>query len=243
MQGCSDMPLQHSFLFLHNIMGRSGLDYRLTDEEKALRYEPAPSIPKWFLKEMKALVPLNPHGEPFLRFVWGMDRTDWFDGVELPRYQDTFYDPPKYRGREAWILEGWQPPDVFDRAEWEAQKDLLGDFPTKGVWDHLAIHANPDGSYRPLEQGAIDLVRSWAYWRGMPRQRSIQFLIDQKRQRKAYNEAAKRARLENTIGEALIAFRRLFETEVEKAFSLPKSNADGTATTASGLIVPASAIS
>lgn len=151
------------------------------EEKSDLQYLPAPEISKDFTDRFNAIVPLSPNGrDRMLRFVWGMDRTEYVAGYDVRRYSDVDHEPPKYVGRARWVLEGWQSPDVYDRKEWAESRHLLGEFPSNGVWDFIEYHVDSEDGYLPLDDSAIKRVESWAHWRSKGSKRSLEFLMEQK---------------------------------------------------------------
>jgi hypothetical protein len=118
-------------------------------DEKGLEYVPAPPRPPGFDRELKRLVGICPNGtDLYLRFVWGMDVTEVLDGQLVHRYPDPL---GKYVGVDRWVLEGWQSPDVYDRTEWNLNRDLMGPWPENGVWDYIATLQDEQGGYLPLD--------------------------------------------------------------------------------------------
>jgi hypothetical protein len=109
-----------------------------------------------------------------------MDRMDYVAGFLVRRYSDTDHNPPKYIGRARWVLEGWQSPDVYDKAEWLKDEHLLGPFPSSGVWDFIEYHETAEGEMLHLDDSAIKRVESWACWRSKGEKRSIEYLMEKK---------------------------------------------------------------
>lgn len=212
--------------------------------EDALQYEPAPAISKEFTREFNKLVPLSPNGtERLLKFVWGNDRKEYVAGVNICRYGDTDNDPPKFQGRCRWILEGWQPPDIYDPIEWDVCKGLLGPYPTNGYWDFLAYLEDAKQGFISLEDGrALEMVRSWLWHRGEGKKRSIEHLMEQRAIRRQLADARKKEAAEAVA----MKFGEDVVKEFEKAKNTPNAFADQVKTvfggayetTASGLIVP-----
>lgn len=148
---------------------------------KGLLYMSPPPVTKEFQKEFKRIVPISPNNrDRMLRYAWGMDRMEYIAGFEVRRYHDTEHLPAKYIGKARWILEGWQSPDIYDKREWMENKHLLGPWPENGVWDFIEIHETPEGEFAPLDQSALDRCRSWSFWRGAGRQKSIDALMEAK---------------------------------------------------------------
>lgn len=151
------------------------------EEKSDLQYVPAPEISKEFTARFDAIVPLSPNGKDrMLRYVWGMDRTEYVAGYDVRRYSDTDHEPAKYVGRGRWVLEGWQSSDVFDEKEWKQSEHLLGPFPRNGFYDFIEYHTDLNEEYLPLDDSAIKRVESWAHWRSKGSKRSLEFLMEQK---------------------------------------------------------------
>lgn len=123
-----------------------------------------------------------------------MDRLEFCGGHWERRYGDTQNTPQKYVGRDCWVIEGWQPPDMYDRDEWEKQKHLLGEWPANGVWDFIAFHTDNKGGYLPLDQSALNHIQIWAHWQGKTRKESIEEVLSAKFElRKARYQERKKA--------------------------------------------------
>lgn len=204
-----------------------------------LLYQEAPAISDWFTTEFEKLVPMSPNGKDrMLRFSWGCDVLEYIAGFWERRYGDSDHTPPKYVGRCRWVLEGYQPPDIFDEDEWKKDEHLLGPFPRTGSWDFIAFHVNNEQGYLPLDQSALNHVQIWAHWQSKGQKRSVEELLAAKhamwakRQQERDDHAATVAQ---TFGENVVKeFEKASETP--SAFSLPKT--DGYETTASGILIP-----
>ena len=144
--------------------------------QKGLLYIPPPEIPADFKRQFNNIVPVCPTGERYLRFVWGMDRKQI--GSNLCRYHDVLNVPAKYVGLERWVLEVWQTPEVFDRAEWAQHESTLGDFPESGVWDFVAILETGTGEFLNLGARALQMAREWRHWRGQNKKQVIGDLLE-----------------------------------------------------------------
>lgn len=166
-------------------------------EYKELIYEPPPFVHESFWAEFNALVPDVPDspGTKRLRWIWGMDVLEYCAGFWERRYGDTDHKPVKYIGRARWVLEGYQPPSIYNRTEWAKDEHLLGPFPENGTWDFVAFHTDNQGGYLPLDESAINHVRIWAHWQGKGKKRSVEELLAAKHalwhQRHVEREAAK----------------------------------------------------
>lgn len=207
--------------------------------DSGLRYEPPPVVSESFTKAFNEIVPLSPNGvDRQIRYVWGCDRLEYCAGYWERRYGDVFHDPAEYVGRCQWILEGWTSPDVFDRAEWKADEHLLGEWPASGVWDFIEYHMDADHNYLPLDESALERVRNWKYWQGLPWKRSVDMALESKHKlwtRRQKERAAAADKVSTRFGEEVV---KLFENEKAAVHSLP-SKTGGFKETASGILVPA----
>jgi hypothetical protein len=113
-----------------------------------------------------------------LRYVWGMDRLEFCAGEWDRRYADIDNEPPKYIGKPRWVLEGWQSPDVFDKAEWLRDEHLLGAWPANGVWDFIEYHETTEREFLPLDNSALDRVRNWKHWRSKGFKRAVEAMME-----------------------------------------------------------------
>lgn len=188
----------------------------------SLLYEPPPFVPQSFYDEMAKIVPVCPNNlDLYLRWSWGMDRMEFVKGHWTPRYGDNFHDPPKYIGREGWVLEGYQSPDVFDERVWEQNAHILGPWPRNGVWDFIEYHETPDGGYLPLDHNALDRARNWKHWKSKGHKRGVEELI---RQRETRLTIQLRRDDEAAQGAAQIGAEKLiraFEHSPNREYSVP----------------------
>jgi len=201
-----------------------------------LAYEPAPEVSKDFTTRFNAIVPISPNGrDRMLRYIWGMDRTEFVAGYDVRRYSDVDHEPAKYVGRARWVLEGWQSPDVYDRKEWEAVEHLLGPFPARGVWDFIEYHVGPNEEYLPLNGSALRRAESWAHWRSKGAKRSIEFLMYQKMRKWALQEKIRQERADAVAAEFGEQYVKLIENETNPVST---SGNGGFKKTAGGILVP-----
>lgn len=206
------------------------------EENTDLEYLPAPEISKEFTARFDAIVPLSPNGrDRMLRYVWGMDRTEYVAGFDVRRYSDVDNDPPKYVGRARWVLEGWQSPEVYDRKEWDENEHLLGPFPLNGYWDFIEYHTGPEEEYLPLDTSAITRVESWACWRSKGAARSIEFLMEQKMMKWAIQEKIRQERADAVAMEFGEQYVKITESDTN-----PVSTSGGGSfkKTKGGILVP-----
>lgn len=146
-------------------------------KQTELIYLPPPSVAKSFWDEFNKIVPICPGDstQKILRYVWGCDRKTGVGEWERTRYADT---AGKYVGMPRWVLEGWQSSEVYDRDDWEQNaKSVLGEFPNNGVWDFIEYHETPEGEFLPLDNSALERVRSWGFWRSKGHKRSSDHLL------------------------------------------------------------------
>lgn len=205
--------------------------------ERGLLYEPPPFVAPSFWEEFNKLVPdvpNAPRGTKLLKITWGMDRLEFCAGYWERRYGDTDNTPVKYVGRARWVIEGYQPPTVFDEDEWKKDEHLLGEFPRAGIWDFVAFHETNGGGFMPLDNSALNHVRIWAHWQGTGKQRSIDELLAAKhalwaKRHKEREVAAEKVAMD--FGDKVI---KEFEKAVDtpKAFSMPYEVSPG------GIIIP-----
>lgn len=140
-----------------------------------LKYQSPPEVPSKFWEEVRKIVGINPHtGLPYVRFIWGMDRTDYADGLFVRRYPDV---GNIYVGAPYWVMEGWQPPTIYNQMDWKRNEKLLGEFPHNGVWDFIAFVRNSDMSFRPLDDRALNMCRQWKAWRQHRKAEAINDII------------------------------------------------------------------
>ncbi len=202
-----------------------------------LLYISAPDVSDAFWAELREIVPTSPNGvDPFLKPVWGMDRLEYISGFWDRRYGDTENEPPKYIGREAWVWEAWQSPDVFDREQWEQVAHLVGEWPANGVWDMVSYHVNEDGSYKKLEDGGLDIARSWKYHQNLGRQRSIDILMEQKMARYSFQQQRQQERasaVAEQFGEDVV---RIFDRQKDQVSTSGRNI--GYKKTEGGILIP-----
>lgn len=217
-----------------------GMNASLASSELAkagLRYVPPPLVSGEFQRAFEGLVPVDlATGRRLLRFVWGMDRLEYYSGEYLPRYADTENDPPKYIGKARWIIEGWQSPDVYDRAEWASYAHLLGPFPEDGVWDFIEVHETPDGEFAPLDSSALRKVEGWAWHQKQSRRHVVGALLQAKARRQELREATRKAAADAVMDEYHDLIARAFvDGDKNAAFSIPS----GMKMSAGGILVKA----
>lgn len=206
----------------------------MTAKKTALAYIPAPEISAEFKIRFAEVVPLCPAGEPYLRYVWGMDRMERRGKFERRRYSDL---TGKYIGLNRWVLEGWQASDVYDRNEWERRSDVMGAFPNNGVWDFIAIHETDEGEYLPLDNSALERARSWAFWRSKGRKRSVEALFNQQEERQYWQTKREKEAADRVLDDFVEEVIRAEEAPGNTAFSLP-SESGKYKRTAAGLYIP-----
>lgn len=212
---------------------------KTAEDESGLLYIPSPAVSEAFQTEFNKIVRMSPNGfERMLRFAWGMDRLEFANGFWFRRYPDTDNVPAKYVGRERWVVEGWQSPDVFDREEWEKQEALLGPFPENGVWDFIEYHETENEQFLPLDNSALERARSWAMWQSKGTKRSLEFLTNQKMQKLALNMAIRREKADAVAEEFGEAWVKAEEKLANPMTTHGPDIARGFKPTESGLLVP-----
>lgn len=213
-----------------------------TQHYHGLIFEPEPFTPQSFWDEFNRIVPLSANGvDRKLRYVWGNSRTEYVEGQQVVRYADLDNHPAKYVGRCRFLLEGWQSPSVYDQAEWEKYKDILGEWPRNGVWDFIEVHEDAEGNYLPLDHTAIERVKSWAFWNSKDRARSIEFLLEQRALRLALQAERDRIAAQKVsaqFGEEVV---KVLENNKNPVHSLPaqKQEIGGFKKTQGGILIPA----
>lgn len=171
---------------------------------------PAPSRPPGFDRELKRLVGLSPNGtDLYLRFIWGMDVTEVLDGMTVHRYPDPL---GKYVGVDRWVLEGWQSPDVYDRTEWNLNRELMGPWPENGVWDYIATLQDEQGGYLPLDASkAMKMVREWRQWKSKTKKRTLEDLLKSRCVLQVAKETAAAAKKKTVMADFVDRFTRASE--------------------------------
>lgn len=214
----------------------------MSDNNSHLEYVPAPAISEEFTREFERIVPLK-DGIRQLRFVWGMDRLEYCGGHWERRYGDTDNNPPKYVGRERWVIEGFQPPEIYNRAEWEAKEHLLGPWPVNGVWDFIEFHVSNNGGYLPLDETALNHARIWAYWQGKGRKASVEELLGAKLEvrKRRYQERKEAAdKVSTAFGERVVQHFENATDAVTTVGKNPLTLPPGFSKTTGGIIIPSS---
>jgi hypothetical protein len=205
-----------------------------------LQYIPAPMpILDGFHKQVKNIVGLSPNGvDPMVRFEWAMDITERWGEKLVQRYPDD-NEPPKYVGLPYFIMEGWQNPEVYDREEWEQNKDVMGDFPENGVWDFIAVVRDEQFNYLPLGSRALQMARENRFWRSKGNKRAIAELKERRAKLQGLKDqrfaAAKKEILDNFVKEFSDAERNNPNAQFSFATNIKGA---GYKTTNSGLIIP-----
>lgn len=201
-----------------------------------LIYEPAPPVPEGFDEKLRRIVGVCPNQvDTYIRFVWGMDRMEQFGEKLLPRYPDP---DDKYVGLPFWVLEGWQSPDVFDKAEWEANKHILGEFPRNGVWDFIEVHRTKDYRFLPLGTHSLKLADNWKFWKSKPKKRAVSDLLEQRQKIAELKEKRWEAKKAEICSEFVEDYQKAYDAG-DKAPEFSKNLMTGFKTTESGILIPA----
>lgn len=85
---------------------------------------------------------LNRFNEPNFRLVWGGQR---LDPLGFPRYA---YAPNVL---QRWVIEVWRAPEEYGSVEaWDANRDWLGPFPSRGDYEMLAVVNAGDEGFKQV---------------------------------------------------------------------------------------------
>lgn len=215
-----------------------------------MEYLPAPDRREEidaFNKRIADFTGLSPAGRGRLEVGWGCDIKKLYAGVEQPKY----YDPNgKYYGLPYYVLEVWQPSEVYDRTEWaqlryEGGIDVLGPFPRAGVWDLFKICRRDDLTPMPLGEEIFAIVRAWKFNATRPeaRQRAIAEYKRFNEEMQARRESAFQTYRNELLGDLEAEFKKE-ETAPVSSFSKEVREAGvgdvpaGFTRSDSGLIIP-----
>lgn len=198
--------------------------------EIKLKYIPAPPISESFTKQFNEIVGKRLDGTPYLRYVWGMDRLERRGGEDKIRYVDL---EGVYVGKPFWVLEGHQTADIYDEAEWNA---LCGadTFPREGTWDFIEYHQTDDEQYLPLDESALNRIKTWAMWKNRGHKKSVEALLERQRKTDVLEDLARRAAMDKVLDEWADALPKAMEKDAKAAvMSLPNFKE-----TSSGILIP-----
>lgn len=191
-------------------------------------YEPAPNsqdeIDK-FNRRIADITGLSPIGEGFLRVGWGMDIVGFYGGEEQIKYLDP---NGKYVGLPYYVLESWDPSEVYNRFEWaqlrfEGGIDVLGPYPHNGVWRLFRICRRDDLSLMPLGDEILAIVQNWKHHATRP-QAAQRAVADYKAFQESVRERRERAFEEYRNEMRAELAEELAKPELNAAFTFPTAN-------------------
>lgn len=209
-------------------------------------YQPPPAKMPFFDAELLRVGGRNPYGEARLRVVWGPDERCHRAGN--PRA--VKYPGPHSRavGIDRWILEAWRPADFFGAPEdWErlryyadetgARVDLLGEYPSRGMYVMVMPLCTKDGDY--IECGAevlrfVEFNHARQNLRPVSSHSTLSNYASLQRQMLDEREAADTRAEEESERLADYINTRGFEINQERAFSLPAGFSRATVRRAAG---------
>lgn len=122
----------------------------------------APSKPIYFDQSLLMIGGKTPTGEPLYKVGWGWDLRTFRNGnPEALKYPGPFLN--------RWIWEKWMPPTFFgSKKQWEERRwsrsadgksiDLLGDFPSKGMYGMKMPLITPQGGFIPLGSSVLEFI-------------------------------------------------------------------------------------
>lgn len=141
--------------------------------EKVRGRSEAPARPPFFDQSLLMIGGKTPTGEPLYKVSWGWDLRCFRQGNSSAlKYPGPFLN--------RWIWEKWMPPSFFgSEKQWEDRRwtrsadakwvDLLGAFPSKGMYGMKMPLTTPDGGFLPLGSSVlefIDMVHQQDYSQG-----------------------------------------------------------------------------
>lgn len=130
--------------------------------EKVRGRQPAPAKPPFFDQSLLIIGGKAPNGEALYKVGWGWDLHTFRHGnAEALKYPGPFLN--------RWILEKWMPPSFFgSKKQWEERRwsrsaegksvDLLGEFPSKGMYGMKMPLIKPDGGFIPLGSAVLEFI-------------------------------------------------------------------------------------
>jgi len=141
--------------------------------EKVRGRSEAPAKPPYFDQSLLMIGGKAPTGDPLYKVGWGWDLRCFRNGNDQAlKYPGPFLN--------RWIWEKWMPPTFFGtEKQWEERRwtrsadgkwvDLLGAFPSRGLYGMKMPLTTPDGEFIPLGSSVlefIDMVHQGDYSQG-----------------------------------------------------------------------------
>lgn len=175
--------------------------------EKVRGRQPTPAKPDFFDTSLLMIGGKTPVGEPLYKVGWGWDLTCFRNGnPSALKYPGPFLN--------RWILEKWLPPEFFgSKKQWETHRwswtadgkslDVLGEFPSKGMYGMKMPLVTPDGGFIPLGSSVlefIDMIHRQDYSQGW----------------NVYSSAKLYARLQEQMAEEEVRMEARLDEEVEE---------------------------
>jgi hypothetical protein len=141
---------------------------KATAEEASLFskvYVPAPHKPEWFDGALARIFGYNTFNKPRMVVEWGCDARWYRNGnPQALKYPN----PANPRvGIDRWILAEWTPPHFFGNPDdWERERylydetgtkrDLLGDYPSEGLYTMVMPLCTSEGNYIPASMQVVE---------------------------------------------------------------------------------------
>ena len=178
-----------------------------------LDYDPVTSIQK-FPGVAMSKFGMNPYGEPTYRIVFAKSLRElicgqWGDGYNGARWVVKHEEYTRrfdkmlgqWIGKDCWILEQWQPPQV-SREVWDLNFLILGPYPSQGDYEfvHAFLEAPPTASQ-------VEKLITWSRY-GRERY-SVSELTNYRRGQLIAQEKQRDATTEDMIRNRLPAFGHL----------------------------------
>lgn len=130
--------------------------------EKVRGRSEAPAKPPSFDQSLLLIGGKTPVGEPLYKVGWGWELTCFRNGnPSALKYPGPFLN--------RWIWEKWLPPEFFgSKKQWETHRwgrtsdgklvDLLGEFPSRGMYGMKMPLTDPEGGFIPLGSSVLQFI-------------------------------------------------------------------------------------
>lgn len=202
-------------------------------------YIPAPLKPEGFDEQVRQIGGTVSGNRPRYRFVWGMDEKEFFGGRERVKYVSI---DPQERGMPRWICERWIPPGMFNPREWRDYQDVLGDYPSNGLYIFMFLHTDELGEYAQLNEQALARLRHDHMYLSNQRLEARDFAIQtEKREMARKRQEELREEQLKATWEDYFAHEKEYNQRPEYSFSNRITNPEikeGETRTAAGIILP-----